>query len=115
MTDVSTLDTIKQQIAEHAVILYMKGNPQFPQCGFSARAVDILTKYNKPFAFVNILDHPDIRSELPKYANWPTFPQLWIQGELIGGSDIIMEMAQAGELEPMVIKATDNAQSESQA
>ena len=102
----STLDLIKEQIETHSILLYMKGSPQFPQCGFSARAVDILTKYNKPFAFVNILEHPEIRSTLPTYANWPTFPQLWIQGELVGGSDIIMEMAQAGELEPMIEAAS---------
>jgi len=100
-----TQELIKQQIAENAIILYMKGTPQFPQCGFSARAVEVLTAYDKPFAFVNILDHPEIRAELPKYANWPTFPQLWIKGELIGGSDIIMQMAQQGELEPLVTAA----------
>jgi len=103
-----TIDLIKEQIAEHSVLLYMKGSPQFPQCGFSARAVEILTQYGKPFAFVNILEHPEIRSELPKYAQWPTFPQLWIKGELVGGSDIIMEMAQAGELEPMVQAAAQD-------
>lgn len=101
----STIETIKNQLSSHAILLYMKGSPQFPQCGFSARAVEVLTQYNTPFAYVNILDHPDIRSELPKYAQWPTFPQLWINGELIGGSDIILEMAQAGELEPLVKQA----------
>ena len=85
----STLDHIKQQIAENAVILYMKGSPDFPQCGFSARAV-------------NILENPDIRAELPAYANWPTFPQLYIKQELIGGSDIIAEMYEAGELQALL-------------
>lgn len=102
----AVIELIKQQIAEHAVLLYMKGSPQFPQCGFSARAVEVLTKYGKPFAFVNILDNPEIRASLPGYAQWPTFPQLWIKGELIGGSDIILEMAQAGELEPLILEAT---------
>lgn len=101
----ATVELIKQQIAEHKILLYMKGTPQFPQCGFSARAVEVLTQYDKPFAFVNILEHPEIRSTLPSYAEWPTFPQLWINGELIGGSDIILEMAQAGELEPLVVEA----------
>lgn len=102
-----TVEIIKAQLAEHNVLLYMKGTPDFPQCGFSARAVEVLTNYNKPFAFVNILEHPEIRSTLPGYAQWPTFPQLWIKGELIGGSDIIVEMAQAGELEPLVVAASE--------
>jgi monothiol glutaredoxin len=97
-----TLATIQQQIAASPVLLYMKGTPQFPQCGFSARAVDILKDIGEPFSYVNILENPDIRAELPKYANWPTFPQLWVKGELIGGSDIMMQMAQAGELADVV-------------
>ncbi|MEZ5508934.1 MAG: Grx4 family monothiol glutaredoxin [Gammaproteobacteria bacterium] len=101
----NTLDVIKDQISSNNVILYMKGSPQFPQCGFSARAVEALMSVGKPFAYVNILEHPDIRAELPKYANWPTFPQLWVKGELIGGSDIILEMAQKGELKPLIEEA----------
>lgn len=97
-----TLELIKQQIAENPVLLYMKGTPQFPQCGFSANAVDVLKTIGEPFAFVNILENLDIRAELPKYANWPTFPQLWIKGELIGGSDIVREMLENGELEPLI-------------
>lgn len=100
-----TLDVIKDQISSNSVLLYMKGTPQFPQCGFSARAVEALMTVGKPFAYVNILEHPDIRAELPKYANWPTFPQLWVKGELIGGSDIILEMAQQGELKTVVEEA----------
>jgi len=100
-----TLDVIKDQISSNPVLLYMKGSPQFPQCGFSARAVEALMTVGKPFAYVNILDHPDIRAELPKYANWPTFPQLWVAGELVGGSDIILEMAQQGELKTIVEEA----------
>lgn len=98
----STIETIKQQIEENPVILYMKGSPQFPQCGFSARAVEALMSVGEPFAYVNILEHPDIRAELPKYANWPTFPQLWVNGELLGGCDIIIEMHQSGELNTAV-------------
>ncbi len=101
----STLDVIKDQISSNTVILYMKGSPQFPQCGFSARAVEALMSVGKPFAYVNILEHPDIRAELPKYANWPTFPQLWVKGDLVGGSDIILEMAQKGELKPLIEEA----------
>jgi monothiol glutaredoxin len=93
---------IKQQIAQNPVILYMKGTPQFPQCGFSARAVEAMTQIGEPFAYVNILENPEIRATLPKIANWPTFPQLWVKGELIGGCDIIMEMMQKNELAPIV-------------
>lgn len=102
----NTLDVIKDQISSNHVILYMKGSPQFPQCGFSARAVEALMSVGKPFAYVNILEHPDIRTELPKFANWPTFPQLWVKGELVGGSDIILEMSQKGELKPLIEEAT---------
>lgn len=100
-----TLDRIKQQIAEHPVILYMKGSPEVPQCGFSARAVDVLKQCETQFAYVDILAHPDIRQTLPQYANWPTFPQLYIQGELIGGSDIIMELFEKGELQEILAKS----------
>lgn len=101
---------IKQQIAENNVLLYMKGTPQFPQCGFSARAVEALIQIGQPFAYVNILENPEIRSTLPRIANWPTFPQLWVKGELVGGCDIMMEMMQKGELAPLVKEATGEAQ-----
>ena len=93
---------IRQQIADHAILLYMKGTPQFPQCGFSAQAVQALMKCGEEFAFVNILEEPEIRATLPQIADWPTFPQLWVKGELIGGCDIICEMQAAGELEPII-------------
>ena len=86
------MDTIKDQIENNAVLLYMKGSPNQPQCGFSARATEVLMACGKRFAYVDILSNPDIRANLPKYANWPTFPQLWINGELIGGSDILVDM-----------------------
>ncbi|NLW04362.1 MAG: Grx4 family monothiol glutaredoxin [Pseudomonadaceae bacterium] len=98
----STLDTIKEQISSNPVLLYMKGSPQLPQCGFSAQTVQALMACGQKFAFVNILEHQDIRAELPKYANWPTFPQLWLNGELVGGCDIIVDLHQQGELQPMV-------------
>jgi len=101
----NTVDVIKDQIGSNKVILYMKGTPQFPQCGFSARAVDALIQVGKPFAYVNILEHPDIRAEMPKFANWPTFPQLWVGGELVGGSDIMLEMLQNGELKTAIEEA----------
>lgn len=101
---------IKQQIAENNVLLYMKGTPQFPQCGFSARAVEALVQIGQPFAYVNILENPEIRSTLPRIANWPTFPQLWVKGELVGGCDIMMEMMQKGELAPLVKEAAGAAE-----
>lgn len=97
-----TAQKIVDQINEHGVLLYMKGTPAAPACGFSARAVEVLSSIGKPFAFVNILENPDIRATLPHVANWPTFPQLWVGGELIGGSDIILQSYQAGELAPLV-------------
>lgn len=98
----NTLEKIKKQIAENPILIYMKGSPKFPSCGFSARTVQILMSCEVPFGYVDILQHPDIRSELPKYANWPTFPQLWVEGELIGGCDIITEMFQNGELQVLL-------------
>ena len=100
-----TLTTIKEQIESNAILLYMKGTPKFPQCGFSSQTVQNLMNCGERFAFVNILENPDIRTELPKYANWPTFPQLWISGELVGGCDIITELAQSGELAEMISAA----------
>ncbi|MEH6386598.1 MULTISPECIES: Grx4 family monothiol glutaredoxin [Pseudomonas] len=97
-----TIETIKEQITKNPVLIYMKGAPNAPQCGFSARAVQALMSCGEKFAYVDILQNPDIRSELPKYANWPTFPQLWVDGELVGGSDIIIELHESGELENMV-------------
>ena len=105
----STLETIKDQISENPVLIYMKGSPDQPQCGFSSQAVQALKACNRPFSFVDILEHTDIRAELPKYADWPTFPQLWINGELVGGCDIILEMYQAGELKLMVEEASPEA------
>ncbi len=104
----STLDTIKEQIASNSVLLYMKGTPQLPQCGFSAQTVQALMACGQKFAFVNILEHPDVRAELPKYANWPTFPQLWLNGELVGGCDIIGDLHQQGELQPMIEAAVQS-------
>lgn len=105
MSDVqaNTTETlIREQIAKHPVILYMKGTPQFPQCGFSARVIEAMSKIGRPFAFVNILENTEIRATLPGIANWPTFPQLWVNGELIGGCDIVTDMFQKGELKSLI-------------
>lgn len=98
----NTIDLIKQQLADNRVVLYMKGSPQIPQCGFSARAVQVLEACDVDFAFVDILANPDIRQKLPDFSEWPTFPQLYINGELIGGSDIIAELYEQGELEDLL-------------
>lgn len=100
-----TLAKIKQQIAENKIILYMKGSPDQPQCGFSAKASQALVACGAKFAYIDILDNPDIRQTLPQYANWPTFPQLYINGELIGGCDIILDLHQKGELQEMITAA----------
>lgn len=98
----TTEETIKKQISENPVLLYMKGSPEAPQCGFSMRASQAVMACGQRFAFVDILSHPDIRQELPKIANWPTFPQLWVNGELVGGCDIVTEMHEKGELKPLI-------------
>ena len=99
------LDTIKEQIASNNILLYMKGSPKQPQCGFSARTVQALMACGERFAYVDILANPEIRANLPKYANWPTFPQLWVGGELVGGCDIVTEMFENGELQTLVKEA----------
>lgn len=96
------IETIKEQIASNPVLLYMKGSPNAPQCGFSQRASQAVMACGERFAFVDILQNPDIRANLPAYANWPTFPQLWVDGELVGGCDIITEMHESGELAPLI-------------
>ena len=98
----TTEEIIKQQLRDNAVILYMKGTPDAPQCGFSARAVEALKKTGVAFASVNILENPFIRERLPKISQWPTFPQLFVAGELVGGSDIVVEMSMNGELAPLL-------------
>jgi monothiol glutaredoxin len=95
-------DTIKEQIESNGILLYMKGSPNQPQCGFSARTVQALMACGERFAYVDILSNPEIRANLPRYANWPTFPQLWIDGELVGGCDIVTEMFEAGELQTLI-------------
>jgi len=112
VTDI--LETIKKQIEENPIIIYMKGSPDQPQCGFSARAVQSLMSCGKRFAYVDILANPDIRTNLPKYANWPTFPQLWVKGELVGGCDIITEMEANGELLEVISKVEPENDSVSQ-
>lgn len=104
--DIAT--AIKEQIANNAILLYMKGSPHAPQCGFSARTVQCLMECNQRFSYVDILSNPAIRQSLPAIANWPTFPQLYVNGELIGGCDIVSEMHAQGELQPLLESATED-------
>jgi monothiol glutaredoxin len=102
-TDMSVQDLIRQQVTSHPVVLYMKGTPQFPQCGFSANAVQILKASGAGEVFtVNVLEEPEIRQGIKEYANWPTIPQLYVNGEFVGGSDIMREMYQSGELQKLI-------------
>jgi monothiol glutaredoxin len=105
----SVMDTIKEQIEGNPIILYMKGSPQQPQCGFSAKTSQALMACEERFAFINILEHPDIRENLKIYSNWPTFPQLYINGELVGGCDIVSELYESGELKKMVAAAAKDS------
>lgn len=100
------LDRIRKTVSDNPVVLYMKGTPQFPMCGFSSRAAQALKTVGAQFASVNVLEDPEIRANLPRYSNWPTFPQLFINGELIGGCDILVELQESGELAQMVKEAS---------
>ncbi|MFZ4699765.1 MAG: Grx4 family monothiol glutaredoxin [Candidatus Methylumidiphilus sp.] len=96
------IERIKNQVESSPVLLYMKGTPDFPQCGFSGRAIQILEQTGTEYAYVNIFEDPEVRENLKAYSNWPTFPQLFINGELVGGSDIMLEMFQNGELQKLL-------------
>lgn len=103
-------DRIKQQLQDFPVLLYMKGTPDFPQCGFSAQTVAVLRALDAKFAYVNIFEDPEIREGLKAYSNWPTFPQLYVNGELIGGCDITLELYESGELQEILSAAASPAE-----
>ncbi len=103
------LERIRQQVENNPVVIFMKGTPQFPQCGFSSRAAAALQDCGAPFAHVNVLADPEIFANLPRFADWPTFPQIYIGGELIGGCDITLEMHTSGELKKMMTAAVQAA------
>ncbi|MEM6606203.1 MAG: Grx4 family monothiol glutaredoxin [Pseudomonadota bacterium] len=109
MSSEDVMGQIKEQVEENRVLLYMKGSPNAPQCGFSARVVQALMACGQRFAYVDVLSNPEIRANLPAFANWPTFPQLWVSGELVGGCDIVTEMHENGELEPLIREALEAA------
>jgi monothiol glutaredoxin len=98
-------ERIEQTLASHPILLFMKGNPDFPQCGFSAQAAAALNACGAEFATFNIFEDPEIREGLKAYSNWPTYPQLYVSGELIGGCDIIVEMYHSGELKKLLDEA----------
>lgn len=101
----SVVDRIQAQLAANPVVLYMKGTPDFPQCGFSSRVVQILEACQADYAHVNIFEDPELREALKEYSHWPTYPQLYISGELIGGCDIVMDLYSKGELTTMLANA----------
>ena len=103
----SIQDTIREQVTTHPVVLYMKGTPQFPQCGFSSSAVQMIKASGvDSFFSVNVLADADIRQGIKDYANWPTIPQLYVKGEFVGGADIMREMFESGELQQLLAKQT---------
>ena len=102
-----TFATIEQQLKENPVLIYMKGSPDMPQCGFSANACQALSACGAKFGYVDILQQPDIRRYLPEHANWPTFPQLYIKGQLVGGCDIILQLYEQGELKNLLSEVTE--------
>jgi monothiol glutaredoxin len=105
----AVIDRIKSEVEGHPVVLFMKGTPQFPMCGFSSRAVQALKEAGAQIHSVNVLQDPEIRADLPRFSDWPTFPQLFINGEFIGGCDITVELFESGELARMVGEAQKTA------
>jgi monothiol glutaredoxin len=95
-------EKIKEQIRDNNILIYMKGSPYEPKCGFSAKTVQALIDCGAEFSYVDILENQDIRENLPTISDWPTFPQVFVNGELIGGCDIVIEMQESGELQPII-------------
>ena len=102
------MDKIKSTVEGNSIVLFMKGTPDFPQCGFSMRTAEALKACNVEFAYVDVLAEPEVRANLPAYSNWPTFPQVFVNGELIGGCDIVLELYQKGELQNMLSEVAGN-------
>ena len=101
-------ERIKSVVEENDIIIFMKGSPEAPQCGFSKQTTEALKSCNAEFAYVDILAEPEVRSGLPQFSNWPTFPQVFVKGELIGGCDIVMDLFQKGELQKMIDAVSQN-------
>ena len=105
MIDEATTRRIREQLDAAPVVLFMKGTPEFPQCGFSAQTAAALRAVNASYAHVNIFEQPELREALKAYSSWPTYPQLYVKGELIGGCDIVVEMYKSGELKSLLLEA----------
>jgi monothiol glutaredoxin len=105
MSSNPVIDRIKAEVEAHPIVLFMKGTPQFPMCGFSSKASQALKAAGASFHSINVLEDPEVRANLPRFSDWPTFPQLFIGGELIGGCDITVELFESGELARMVVEA----------
>ena len=105
-------ETIRKQISSNSILLCMKGNPEQPQCGFSAQVTQMLMSCGQKFAYVDVLSNPDIRATLPSVSSWPTFPQLFVDGELVGGCDIITELHEKGELQSKLESAASEEESQ---
>jgi monothiol glutaredoxin len=101
----NVIERIQSQLASHPVVLYMKGTPDFPQCGFSSRVVQVLQACNAEYRAINIFEDPELREALKEYSHWPTYPQLYVNGELIGGCDIVMDLFNKGALQTMIAPA----------
>jgi monothiol glutaredoxin len=99
------LAQIDEQVKKYKILLYMKGTPDFPMCGFSAATIQVLDSYKVEYASVNVLDNAEIREGIKRYSNWPTYPQLYVKGELVGGCDIALEMYRSGELRKLLAEA----------
>lgn len=108
------MDRIRQQVEENPVVIFMKGTPQFPMCGFSSRAAEALKRCEREFGYVNVLADAEVFQNLPRFADWPTFPQVYIDGELVGGCDITLELFESGELKRMVDAAHEKRASQAQ-
>jgi monothiol glutaredoxin len=103
----SVIERIQEQLGSEAVVLYMKGTPNFPQCGFSGRVVQVLQACNAKYLAVNIFEDPELREALKEYSHWPTYPQLYVKGELVGGCDIVMDLFDKGELQSLISAASE--------
>ncbi|MCZ6802472.1 MAG: Grx4 family monothiol glutaredoxin [Proteobacteria bacterium] len=101
------MEEIKNTVENNPIVLFMKGSPDFPQCGFSMKTVQALKECDVEFSFVDVLAQPEMRANLPQYSNWPTFPQVFVNGELVGGCDIVMELFEKGELQKMTQEAVN--------
>lgn len=104
------IERIKDQLGSHPIVLYMKGTPDFPQCGFSGQTVQVLKDCNAQFMYINIFEDQEVREVLKEYSNWPTYPQLYVNGELVGGCDIVMDLHGKGELKTLLAAATEKTE-----